>query len=137
MDDKPEHIPAGFLHCETIYKAMLEQAQVDDEGENLVYEGFLTHLFEEQGFSVPYYTTVMKDLRRMGCVVQLRRGGSSTPSRWQLEKEPTLEAFIKEQDKDKGRKRSTNEQRYNDLNKRVATLEKLVEALLPDGVRLS
>jgi hypothetical protein len=59
----------------------------------LVYEGYLTRLFNELDMATPYYTTVMRCLKAMNCVKQLSRGGGSSPSRWELINDPDFEAF--------------------------------------------
>jgi len=102
-DDAP---PALFEHCKNTYQAMLAEAKrvpvnttADDETVEyiVVYEGFPTRLITGKlNLSVPYYTSIRAALLRMGCVRQLRRGGSSTPSQWELIYEPTLEAFLKQ-----------------------------------------
>lgn len=78
--------PAMFNHCITVWDAMREEAT--EMQDHLVYEGFLTKLFEKCYLSVPYYTHVMDELQRMGCVVQLRRGGGSAKSQWELVQRP-------------------------------------------------
>lgn len=133
--------PALYEHSVNVFNAMREQAQVDQlttgaAEEGLVYEGFLTKLItEEVGLSVPYYTSVMRHLRRMGCVTQLRRGGSSTPSRWQLLEEPTLDRFLSDQDRSSTKVQRKSrldriEQRNNDMVSRVNDLEGQVDDLL-------
>jgi hypothetical protein len=88
--------PALFERCVTVYQAMLHDAKVVEEAgvEIVVWEGFpTTMLRDELKFSTPYYTSIFRALRRMGCARQLRRGGSSTPSQWMLIHEPTPELF--------------------------------------------
>lgn len=137
-----EAAPALFRHCEAVYRAMEERAQVQPllqtmEEEGLVYEGFLTHLFREMNLSVPYYTTVMQALQRMDCVRQIRRGGSTTPSRWLLKQYPTLELFNQMQDKTsmkvQGRRKVDKlEQMIHDLNRRLTSAEEILDALLQE-----
>lgn len=133
--------PALYEHSVNVFNAMRERAQVDQlttggEEQGLVYEGFLTKLFSDDlGLSVPYYTTVMRQLRRMGCVTQLRRGGSSTPSRWQLLEEPTIEAFISDHDRSSSKVQRKSrldsvEQQNRDLASRINDLESQVDQLL-------
>ena len=134
--------PALFRHCVTVYDLMREHAQTDKlypgkEEEGLVYEGFLTRLFRENGLSVPYYTLVMRALRRMGCVEQLRRGGSSTPSRWHLIEAPTIEAFLSTENRTVTRAQRKSrmdklEQQVNDLNRRLTSAEEILDALLQE-----
>jgi len=102
-----------------------------DEERIIVYEGFLTKLFAELGLSVPYYTTVMAALKVMGCAKQLRRGGSSTPSQWELRYEPNVEAFMRQVQGDKPPRRSRRSddiamltQQVSDLTRRLSAVEK-------------
>jgi hypothetical protein len=76
-------------------------SESDDPDENtnsihmVVYEGFLTQLITGKlALSVPYYTSVTKALKGMGCIRQLRRGGSTSPSQWEMIYEPDLERFL-------------------------------------------
>jgi len=143
-DADPDALPpALFGHCCTVYRGMLERARpvrmdledIDpddhDEERIIVYEGFLTKLFADLSLSVPLYTSVMNALKDMGCVKQLRRGGSSTPSQWELRFEPNTEAFMRQVVGDKPAtvtKKDTAiamlRQQNTDLTKRVADLEK-------------
>jgi transcription termination factor NusB len=103
------------------------------EGEAVVYEGFLTRLITQQlNLSVPYYTKVRKALLRMGCIRQLRRGGGSSPSQWELSHEPDLDSFLKQeapkvpkQDKDEA-----THQQILALTHRVAELESSRDAMI-------
>lgn len=139
--------PALFEHCVNVYKAMFDEARAvnkgsersDDPDENteelqvIVYEGFLTQLITGRlNLSVPYYTTVMQALRNMGCVRQLRRGGSTTPSQWELIYEPNLKAFM-EQKPEKARRptrQDIRDQRLDELEKKVRGLEEFKEAVM-------
>lgn len=90
--------PALFHHCETVYDELLSQAkrvELDNGASTgMVYEGFLTALIKDDlHLSTPYYTSVTNALKKMGCIQQLRRGGSTTPSQWLLLKEPTLDLW--------------------------------------------
>jgi len=95
--------PALFGHCERAYAAMLADAkEIGDSGPSsgegvtmIVWEGFMTDLICSQlNLSVPYYTHILNAMKDMGCLRQLRRGGGSSPSQWELIYEPTLEAFL-------------------------------------------
>jgi len=92
-------IPALFEQCLEVYEAMadqasMQQAYLDTEEEFLVYEGFLTRLItRDLHYSNPYYTKVTKRLKAMDCIRQVKRGGSTTPSRWALIKTPTIVDF--------------------------------------------
>lgn len=97
MSDAPE---ALFQHCQKVYEAMLGDAKImlweDDHsgGEFVVWEGMLTTLITGQlHLSVPYYTSITRALKRMGCIRQIKRGGGTAPSQWELIREPTIELF--------------------------------------------
>jgi hypothetical protein len=103
-----ETVPALYEHCVRAYKAMLAESKVVLDGSNVseesgfagqmvVYEGFMTRLIVDQlSLSVPYYTSVRQALINMGCIKQLRRGGGTSPSQWEMIKDPTVEAFMKQ-----------------------------------------
>src|SRR5258706_10934436 len=82
---------ALFTHCEAVYNAMSEKSEVNPDGR--VYEGFLTKLFDELELSVPYYSQVLTELKRMGCIEQVKRGGGTAMSIWYLLEPPTEDAF--------------------------------------------
>ena len=97
--EKPEKsYPKLYEHCETVYNAMAEEAEWKElyDQQRLVYEGYLTKLFRRIGLSVPQYSHVKKELERMGCIRQLRRGGGSSPSVWVLIEPPSKEKFDNE-----------------------------------------
>ena len=113
-----------FEHCSKVYSAMHEEAKRVDtaEGGMIVYEGFLTALVTKKlNLSVPYYTSVMRVLKDMGCVRQLRRGGGTAPSQWMLIREPDEASFTQASPKKEKPKPDSpvGDQRFNDLNKRV------------------
>lgn len=92
-DEKP---PAKLWeHVLTVFAAMQRQAtsQMLDGKHALVYTGHTTQLFRDVGLATPYYTSVMRTLKQMGCVRQLSRGGGSAASRWELLDDPDLETF--------------------------------------------
>jgi len=92
----------------------------------IVYEGFLTQLVTGQlNLSVPYYTSVRTSLIRMGCIKQLRRGGGTAPSQWEMCYEPTLDAFMHAQPK-KVPKQTPDDakaEQIRNLSTRIASLE--------------
>ena len=146
---EPEEVkplPALYFHCESVYVAMVEHASVEkfhildpDSLEGLIYEGFLTRLItSEVGLAVPYYTGVMKELRRMGCVEQLRRGGSTTPSRWVLHFAPTEELFGRPENPITQRHKiqSVRDQQIKDLTSRMAEVETRLDDLFEVMVAL-
>jgi Lhr-like helicase len=129
-------VPALYQHCVRAYRAMMEEADqvlLDDAVPAIVYEGFLTDLITNKlKLSVPYYSKVTNSLKRMGCIKQLRRGGSSTPSQFQLLREPLLEKFLGLQDEEDPTKAIVTtamhdqlQQQLNAVNRRVSALEKL------------
>jgi hypothetical protein len=89
--------PALYDHCVTVYDAMLQRAYrttpANDEPPQVIYEGKLTQLIRELHLPVPYYTFTLTELKRMGCVKQLRRGGGTAPSQWELITEPTTDLW--------------------------------------------
>jgi uncharacterized protein YceH (UPF0502 family) len=103
------------------------------EGEHaLVYEGFLTRLFNQLELATPYYTSVMQRLRKMGCVRQLSRGGGNAPSRWELIKDPAWDDFdVAEQRRLREvTKLGQLQGQVASLNTRVAALEEMMDRLL-------
>jgi len=98
-EEKVEALPSLFTHSCDVYQAMLEKAtavQLSEEeggGTMIVYEGFLTQLFKELRLSVPYFTSVTQELKRMNCIRQLRRGGGQAPSQWELVRAPSEELW--------------------------------------------
>lgn len=144
--------PALYDHCVRTYNAMLSEArrvQVAPEGGDIkvvdmreprddpehiiIYEGFLTQLITQKlNLSVPYYTKVRKALLRMGCIRQLRRGGGSSPSQWELIFEPSLDAFIKQEPPKtpKQDKFSAIEHQVIALIRRVDDLEQSRDAMI-------
>jgi|1185.fasta_scaffold65760_3 hypothetical protein len=91
-DEAP--LPAIFGHACTVYKEMESEAELTtEENPQLIWEGHLTKLVARLHLSVPYYTSVTRELKRMGCIKQLRRGGGNASSQWLLVTEPTEELF--------------------------------------------
>jgi hypothetical protein len=129
-------LPALYDHACNVYKTMEAEADLvveDDsmhpEEHRLVWEGHLTKLFARLHLSVPYYTSVTRELKRMGCVKQLRRGGGNAPSQWLILTAPTEELFREAAGLTRtARKKNLTkfeilEQRINDLVKRVGKVE--------------
>lgn len=142
-EDRKEGLPpALFEHCVNTYNAMMEEAHAvttDDLNgkidEVIVYEGFLTQLITGKlNLSVPYYTSIRKALIEMGCIRQLRRGGSTTQSQWELIYEPTLEMFLKKQPVKQRSAAPTasqvRDQRLDELEKQVRGLLEFKEGVL-------
>lgn len=115
-DDTP---PALFIHCKNTYRAMLEEStevQFDNDSKGIVYEGKLTALITEKLYlSVPYYTKIRAALIAMGCMKQLRRGGGSAPSQWELYYEPTLKLYDKYVRSEQLADKEAAEQKKNEL----------------------
>jgi hypothetical protein len=137
--------PALYHHCVDVYNAMFESAQqkqLDDGTYAVTWEGMLTALITEQlRLSVPYYTQITQALRRMKCIRQIRRGGGTSPSVWELLSDeegnlrrPTEELFANAKTPASGRTKGQKEldavkQQNKDLAARVTTLEDRVSAL--------
>jgi hypothetical protein len=126
---------AILKHCEKVYAAMLEKSEPhtykDEEVQR--YVGFTTQLFEEVGLATPYYTSVMNALKKMECCVQAKRGGGGSPSVWILLRPPTEELFMEKEHLISSRVGNVEErmnQKFNDLNKRLSSLEGQVRALV-------
>jgi hypothetical protein len=91
-DSEKQVLPAIYEHCKTVYNQMEEEAKLVDG--TLLWEGHLTKLFGRLHLSVPYYTTVTRELKRMGCIKQWRRGGGNASSMWEVVMPPTQQAFL-------------------------------------------
>jgi hypothetical protein len=129
MSEGDNKAPALFEHCVRVYNAMLQEARKVDEQdvEMIVWEGFPTKLIMGKlKLSTPYYTYTLRSLTAMGCMKQLRRGGSSTPSQWELIKEPSVEAFLETNAKEPTAaevRMDALEQLVRDLTRRIERLE--------------
>ena len=124
-----QQMPMLYDHCCTVYQTMLRYAK-KDETTAIVYEGHLTKLFVALNLSVPYYTSVTRKLKDMGCIRQLRRGGGNAPSRWLLVTEPTEELWgtdiiaVREVAARKAQEADMLNQQMRDLGRRLTTVEK-------------
>lgn len=138
-----------YLHCKRAYDHMLSQAkrvvadadiknvdgqiEIGDVNTMIVWEGMLTRLITgDLNLSVPYYSSITKSLKNMGCIRQLRRGGGNSPSQWELITEPTEEMFnsITPKKETKPNKHEMLQDQVAHLNSRVLVLEERVQALL-------
>jgi len=141
MSDKDEVAPAAIYgHCLTTYQAMLSTAQIveGDAGEEMVvWEGMLTHLISDLHLSTPYYTKIRRDLLRMGCVAQLKRGGGTAPSQWRLIKEPTIDLFNEAQEPKAPPidKYEILKQDFLQIVRRVQVLEEALENVIRNAER--
>ncbi len=132
VEEQQVALPTIYEYSVQTYQAMTEQASQENLGaaygdeEGLVYDGFTTKLIRDLGLPTPYYTKVLKELQRMDCIRQLRRGGSTTTSRWLLMQDPTVELFQKMQSSRKpgGSRLDVVEQQLRDLRVRVTALER-------------
>jgi hypothetical protein len=123
--------PSLYEHTCRVFEEMRKRSVVQrgDGGiDMIVYEGFMTGLFSELGMSIPYYTKIMRRLKAMGCVRQLKRGGGAAPSRWEILEEPSEEDFMaadrEVDDKVPAVSRaSVQEQQISDLATRLDELE--------------
>ena len=133
-DDDPT--PALFIHCVKTYKAMLSEAltRKDDQGEEIiVWEGMFTALITQKlHLSVPFFSSVRKALIEMGCIRQLRRGGGTAPSVWELITEPTEELFHSKVPKKKIRvtKQEMMQEQINALNNRLLVVEDALQNII-------
>jgi hypothetical protein len=123
---------ALFEHTRSVYREMLDQStMVTAEGRGMmVYEGKLTDLITvDVGLAVPYYTRVTQALKGMGCAQQLRRGGGTSGSQWQLITEPTLDLFKEYMAKVEPEDVNVYAtiQQVNDLSKRLGLIERALK----------
>ena len=129
-----EALPTIYDYCVRVYQAMKEEASEETLGaqygdaEGLVYDGFMTKLIASLNFPVPYYTKILGELKRMDCIRQLRRGGSTTTSRWVLLQEPTVELFVK-----MPASRKPGGSRIEQLEQQVRDLTNRLNEGSPDG----
>lgn len=121
--------PALYGHCEQVFAEMDARATLQeiDGQEAKVYTGHLTKLFEDLRLSVPYFSSVMNQLKGMDCVRQLRRGGGSAPSVWLIVQPPSIDMFEAGREPSKAQARTGRldvlEQQVRDLAKRIQALE--------------
>jgi len=135
-----------FDHCVRVYAQMLSESEVqvdadtiDDNGGDsdesdvmVVWSGRYTKLIHDLNYSVPYYTAIKKNLVRMGCIQQLRRGGGTAPSVWWLKAAPTEEAFRNAVERKVPDAKDAFQQQLGDLNRRLSKAERTIQALI-DG----
>ena len=134
--DVDEELPALYNHCVRAFELMEQGSRESgiDEEAKLIWEGHLTKLIAGQmHLSTPYYTGITRALIGMGCIRQLRRGGGSSESQWEIVKAPTPELW-----RNLGGKKtrlytqpvSTLEQTsrmVKDLQRRVSRLEQVLD----------
>lgn len=127
-------MPAMYQHCIDVYSKMRVEAIIT-EGEDdriLMWEGFLTRLTRGLGLSTPYYTMVRQELVRMGCIRQLRRGGGTSPSQWELVHKPTPDLYhnAKARPTREKTRLDTLEQRIKDLHERLCNVEQQLGTII-------
>jgi DNA-binding IclR family transcriptional regulator len=140
MPEEEGPAPALLEHMTNVYNAMKSKAiDVELDSENgkevleiiKVYEGHLTGLFAELGMSTPYYTSIMKALKAMGCVDQVRRGGGAALSKWQLNYPPTAEGYAAYENNRVPNRRQGEiaalKQQVRDLHGRLAAIESILQ----------
>jgi hypothetical protein len=127
LEEGATAVPQIYKHCENVYAAMRKTAREVTEGKTrmVVWEGHLTRLIgTDLDLPTPYYTAIRGHLLAMGCVRQLRRGGGTATSQWELLKPPTPTLFDEANSKPRPTQDGPAEQRVRDLLQRVAVLEK-------------
>jgi hypothetical protein len=132
-EEEVQPLPAIFEHAKNVYNEMERTAVLYTPPEGtpgearLVWEGHLTKLITGAPLhlSVPYYTSVTRELKRMGCIRQLRRGGGNAPSQWLLLTAPTEELFRSEHNKT-GNMTARRRDRIAALEQRVADRDQII-----------
>jgi hypothetical protein len=131
-------VPQNYRYCVDTYERMRQTAQTlsaqqTGSVEMTVWEGFFTKLItEELNLSVPYYSTIRRELIRMECIRQMRRGGGSSPSQWELLQPPTEELWHNAPPKraQTNSKQDATAGQVTDLHKRLERLEEHMEVIL-------
>ena len=129
---------ANYMHCHTVYKAMMDEATMrtdEDTGRDMVvWEGMLTTLITGRcSLSIPYYSKITTALKDMGCIRQIKRGGGSAQSVWELITEPTEELYNERPAAKKLPRQDRLTQQaaqINSLNNRVGALEHALQRFL-------
>lgn len=138
VNGEEEQLPVAYEYCVRVYEAMTNEASLEELGtgygdeEGMVWDGFTTKLIRDLGLPVPYYTKILGELQRMDCIRQLRRGGSTTTSRWLLLQEPTPELFLNsiQRKRQATSWREIVEQQIRDLTRQVGEMQDIVNALV-------
>lgn len=138
-DDDPT--PALFIHCQSTYRAMAAEAREVTEGETsmIIWEGMFTaFIVKKLNLSVPYYTQITRALKRMGCIRQIKRGGGSAPSMWELITEPTEELYRNKMPRRKAPRTDRVgmlQDQFDTLNQRVSVLERAFENIIAEDTK--
>lgn len=133
---KDETPAALYTHCVNVYEKMLQEARIEPSGD-VVWEGMLVNFITgRMNLSVPYYTTITRALKRMGCIEQIKRGGGTAPSQWRLVTEPTLTKFEDTQPRRSNRKPIDKYEMLQDqltqLSRRIVVLEAALEKVIQE-----
>lgn len=139
MTEVAPTIPALFSQCVDVYERMEKVATEREEGPK-IYEGHLTRLISTAGYSTPYYTSITRALKSMGCIAAIRRGGGGAASQFEIIKPPTEELFMEyfagETPEAKAKRGSAKKtdvatvaQQVRDLKAQVDTLTMRIEVL--------
>lgn len=130
--------PSLYYNATSMYDKMFESAIVENNGA-VVYTGFLTELVTKQlNLSIPNFTHCRKILMQMGCIRQIKRGGGSGRSIWELIKAPTEEAFWKVKGENPSERqvrvdgRKARDIQFAALKKRVDNLERILEKVIEE-----
>lgn len=125
-----EPMPQMYNHCVNVYNAMRKTAKpyAGAKGSRIIWEGFFTKLINEDlGLAVPYFTAVRNNLKEMGCIEQIARGGGTHPSTWELIREPTEELFNSKGKIRTNSKTAQLEGQVRDLDARLKAVEQLLQ----------
>jgi len=82
-----------YEHTKAVYDSMLDQA-TKNEREEILFEGYMTHVVKSVGASTKYYSQIRKLLLSPDldpCITIISRGNSSQPSIIQLHHPPSDE----------------------------------------------
>lgn len=142
-------VSQNFQYCAQVYQVMKNESRkftAEQTGSvpMVVWEGFFTKLItEDLGLSVPYFTTIRRELIRMECIRQLRRGGGTSPSQWELLRPPTEELWHSSPAKrsQTNSKQDMTAGQVGDLNRRLEVLEEhmkvLIDALTAGNMKIA
>lgn len=113
----PEDAPVVFNHLVRLYHA-LEDQSVDG-----VFTGSTTETFRSLGVSQAYYSKLYGYLYEMGCLEQLQRGTSGTPSKIRIVRPPDIDEFRSSHLTDAKPRATLLEQRVKILEGRLPSID--------------
>lgn len=120
-------VSAFFGHMQRFYAALDHLA----DSETGVYKGHPTKVIDTLKIPQPYYSRLMRDLERMGCLTRLQRGSRNSESHLAIHKPPTLEDFLALGDDDKTERQQQRDaiirRQISDLNTRLMEVEKRLD----------